>query len=402
MKPLNCTPPGVIAIVALVAATVLGSPTGCARKKAERMPQPAVPVTAGVAVTKDVPVTLGVIGTVEAFNTVSVTARVSGELLQVSFKEGQDVDKGALLFQIDPAPYQADLDQAQGNLVRDQAKQVEAEADLARYADLVKKDYVTKEDYDAIVATAAAAKATVEADRAAVESARLNLEYCTIRAPIAGRTGNLLVKQGNMITANSSNPLVTINQIVPIYVSFTIPEDQLPDVRRYSQKGPLDVHAHLPSGSTAAYRGKLTFINNAVDERTGTILLKATFSNENRALWPGQFVQVDLVLTKRLGATVIPSAAVQTSQQGDYVYVIKPDDTAELRSVVQGEKLADEVVIEKGVAAGERVVTDGQLRLVPGAKVEIKTGLTPAGPGGAPRASSQDTQKGRPLETGHR
>jgi multidrug efflux system membrane fusion protein len=393
MSP-NGTSPRLIPLAVLLAAAIVWS-GGCATEKNQRKGPPVVPVMAEKAVSMDVPVKLNAIGTVDAFNTVSVTARVSGQLLQVGFSEGQDVEQGDLLFQIDPAPYQATLQEAQANLDRDKAKQANAEADLARYTDLVKKDYVTREEYDSIVSTAAAAKATVQADEAAVQSARLNLDYCTIRAPIAGRTGNLLVKQGNLITANGGSPLVTINQVVPVYVNFTISEEQLTDVRRYAQRGTLAVQAYLPSDSANVYNGKLTFINNEVDMRTGTILLKATFPNGNRALWPGQFVQVGLILTKQRQAIVVPMAAVQASQQGDYIYVIRPDSTADLRPVVQGTRLDDKVVITSGVQAGERVVTDGQLRLMPGAKVMIKSALVPAGPGAAPAAGGDSRGKAK-------
>jgi multidrug efflux system membrane fusion protein len=377
-----------MALAALLAAAIALS-GGCAGRSNQHKGPPAVPVMVQEAVSMDVPVKLNTIGTVAAYNTVSVTARVSGQLLQAGFSEGQDVEKGALLLQIDPAPYEATLQQAQANLERDKAKQDNAEADLARYTDLVKKDYVTKEEYDSIVSTAAAAKATVAADEAAVQSARLDLDYCTIRAPIAGRTGNLLVKQGNLITANGGSPLVTINQIVPVYVNFTITEEQLTGVRRYAQRGTLPVQAYLPSDSANVYEGKLTFIDNTVDQQTGTILLKATFPNGNRALWPGQFVQVGLVLTKQSKATVVPAAAVQASQQGDYIYVVRPDSTADLRAVVQGTKLDDKVVITSGVQAGERVVTDGQLKLMPGVKVMIKSTLVPEGPKAAPAAGGR-------------
>jgi multidrug efflux system membrane fusion protein len=386
MKPLHGTSHVAAAlVVALAAASALSG--GCAGGKDKRTGLLPVPVLTADAVSMDVPLEIGAIGRVEAYNTISVTARVGGQLLEVGFREGQDVGPGDILFQIDPGPYRAALDQAQANLERDRAMMANADADLARYADLVRKDYVTQQQYDSFVSAAAQAKATVQADEAVVQSARLNLEYCTIRSPIAGRTGNLLVKRGNLVAANGPSPLVTINQIVPIYVSFAIPESQLADVRRYSRQGTLAAQAYVPPDSVHAYGGKLTFIDNAVDQGTGTILLKATFPNESRALWPGQFVRVNLVLTKLRNATVVPSAAVQTSQQGEYVYVLASDDTAELRSVVQGPRFGDLVVIEKGVETGERVVTDGQLRLTPGAKTTIKTGLAPAGPGAAQGAA---------------
>jgi membrane fusion protein, multidrug efflux system len=376
-------------LVVISAAAIAIVAAGCSSEKSQRGGPPAVPVLAGDALTADVPVIVRTIGTVEPLNSVSVTSRVSGQILRVGFREGQDVQAGAVLFEIDPAQYQAALDQAEANLERDQAKLTSAEADVVRYTDLFKGGYVTQQEYDSVVATGAAAKATVAADRAAVTSARLALDYCTVRAPIAGRTGNLLVKQGNMVAAASGATLVTINQIAPIYVRFSLPEQRLAEVLRYSQAGALAVEASLPVDSAGVYEGELTFIDNTVDAATGTVLLKATFPNEAHALWPGQFVQVALVLTTLKGVTVIPASAVQTSQQGDYVYVIKPDGTAEQRSVVQGEKMDDTVVILKGVASGEKVVTDGQLRLTPGAKIAIKSSLAPSGaaPGGAASGS---------------
>jgi multidrug efflux system membrane fusion protein len=369
----------------VVAAAAVMLFAGCSKDRSQRAGPPAVPVLADVAVSMDVPVKLGAIGTVEALNSVAVTAQASGRVLEVAFAEGQDVNEGYVLFQIDPAPYRAALDEARANLKRDQARLDNAEADVARYTDLVEKDYVTKQEYDLVVSTAASAKATVEADEAAVQSDSVDLDHCTIRAPIAGRTGNLLVKRGNVVGAGSQAAMVTINQIAPIYVRFAIPEQQLPDVRRYSDQGPLSVQAFLPSDTSRVYTGKLTFIDNTVDAETGTVLLKATFPNEDRALWPGQFVQVELVLAIQANATVVPSVAVQMSQQGEYIYVIRADDTAEQRPVVRGAKLDDKVVITSGVEAGERVVTDGQLRLTPGAKVAIKSGLAPSGPGAAGR-----------------
>ncbi len=375
------------AVFALVVAVAIALSAGCGKENAERSAPPGVPVMVEDAVTMDVPVRLRAIGTAEAFSTVSITARVTGQLMQVGFSEGQDVSKGDFLFQIDPALYQAALDQAQANLERDRARLASAEADAARFTELAKGGYVTQQEYDQVASTASAAKATVRADEASVQGARLNLDYCAIRAPITGRTGSLLVKQGNLVTATGS-PLVTINQLVPIVVSFSIPEQRLSDVRRYLQQGTLAVQVSLPSDSVNVYRGKLTFMNNAVDKQTGMILLKATFPNDERALWPGQFVQVDLILTTLADVTVVPAAAVQSSQQGDYIYVVRPDGTAELRSVVPGTKLDDKVVIVKGVEAGEKVVTDGQLRLTPGAKVAIKSGLVPGGPQGAPGAGA--------------
>ena len=332
-------------------------------------PKPA-PVTVNIALKKDVPVVLKAIGTVEPHNTVAVRARIAGEIMQIAFKEGQDVSQGDLLFTIDPRPYQAALEGALANLDRDKARLKSAQEDVRRYAELVKKDYVTSQAYDQSVANADALKATVAADRAAVQSARVNLDYCTVRAPITGRTGNLLVKLGNVIKAEDQ-PVVTINQITPINVSFFVPEEYLADIRRYAADGTLDVEAAFPDQKMPNFKGALSFINNAVDGSTGTILLKATFPNPDKVLWPGQFVNVILTLATSRSAVVVPSQAVQRGQQGDYVFVVKADMSVESRSVKLGQRIDGETVIQKGVRAGEQVVTDGQLRLFPGAKVAL-------------------------------
>jgi membrane fusion protein, multidrug efflux system len=372
----------ILAAFVLIAAAILQS--GCAKKNGGPRVAQALPVMVTEAVSMDVPIELREIGAVEAYNTVSVTARVGGQLLKVGFREGDDVKEGAVLFRIDPRPFEAALIQAEANLDRDRATQRNAEADVARYASLVEKDYVTKQQYDLAVSTALETKATVKADSALVKSARLNLEYCTITAPISARTGNLLVKEGNLITANSPNPLVTLNQIVPIYVSFAIPEQYLADVRSSMAGKQLAVWAYLPSDSTKVYDGKLTFIDNTVDRTTGTILMKGTFPNINRALWPGQTVLVGLVLGKQLKATVVPKEAVQSSQDGNYVYVVAAGDSAQLRPVIKGAEFADKVVISKGVSPGERIVTDGQMMLTSGIKVNIRSSLVSDMSGGSP------------------
>ena len=351
--------------------------TACGHKQAGGYP-PA-PVVAATAVTKDVPLTVDAIGTVEPYNTVSIKAQVGGEIARVAFREGQDVKKGDVLFVIDQRPYQAALQAAKANLDRDKARLQSADLQAGRYAGLVKKDYVTQQQYDDSVANAGALKATVQADAAAVEQARLNLEYCTIRAPIAGRTGNLMVQLGNVIKANDAT-LVVLNQISPVYVSFSVPEKYLSEIRRQQDIKPRPVTASSPSGG-GVHEGTLTLVNNTVDQATGTILLKATFPNTDRALWPGTFVNVALRLSTSRGAVVIPSQAVQRGQQGEYVFVLKPDMTVESRNVVTGQELNGDVVIEKGVHAGERVVTDGQLRLYPGAKATITTKAAQTGEG---------------------
>ncbi|HUI93565.1 MAG TPA: efflux RND transporter periplasmic adaptor subunit [Chitinivibrionales bacterium] len=357
---------------AAIAAVALSS---CMKKDPSGFRAGPVPVLAAAAQSRTMPLVLREIGSVEAINSVAITSRVGGQLVHVAFKEGQNVKKNDVLFRIDPGPYEAALRQAAASLSRDSAAMVNAESEEARYKGLVAKDFVTKEQYDAAVSTAAESRAMVEADRASVKNARLNLGYCTIVSPISGRTGNLLVTQGNLVTANGASPLVTVNQIAPIYVRFSVPEANLEEVRRDARAAPLAVRASLPNDSTAVPAGTLTFIDNAVDQATGTVLLKATFPNENRALWPGQFVNVSLVLGNRANAVVVPSSAVQTGQQGQFVFVIMAGDTAQVRPVTAGVADSDMTVIEKGVSLGERVVTDGVMMLKQGSKVTVKTGL---------------------------
>jgi multidrug efflux system membrane fusion protein len=350
----------------------------CSAEAEKEKPSPAVPVTFSVAVTKNVPVIIKAIGTVEPYNLVSIRSQVTGEITGIYFRQGQEVSQGDLLFTIDPRPYQAALDEALANLARDKATLKSAEDDVSRYRELIRKDYVTSQQYDQVVANAEALKATVKADQAAVENARINLGYCTVRSPISGRTGDVLVQPGNVIKANDL-PVVIINQITPVYVSFSVPEKYLSDIRRHFAKGALGVEASSPSQGAGSYRGKLSFINNTVDPSTGTILMKATFRNYEKALWPGQFVDITLALAVSENAVVIPSQAVQEGQQGDYVFVIKPDMTVESRSVQVGQRIDEDTVIRKGVSANEKVVTDGQLRLFPGARVKITNTQKEAG-----------------------
>jgi multidrug efflux system membrane fusion protein len=331
-----------------------------------------VPVTVGTAILKSVPVQLQAIGRVEAYSTVSLKSRLDGQLTRVHFQEGQEVRKGDLLFTIDPRPLEVALMRAQAELDRDKALAEKADTDLRRYADLVRKDYVSKQQYDEIRASADALKATVAADKASVENARLQLSYCFIRAPFTGITGNLLVDQGSMIKANADTGMVDIVQIQPIYVSFSVPEQNLPSIKKHMAAERLRVEAAIPGEEGTPELGILTFLDNQVNSQTGTILLKGTFANKDRRLWPGQFVNAVLTLTTRPHAVVIPSRAVQAGQDGEYVFVVKPDLTVESRPVVVGITLAGEVVIDKGLEPGEQVVTDGQLRLAPGARVQIK------------------------------
>lgn len=353
----------------LVALFAVATSTACSKGK--QPPPKVVPVVAERADRKNIPLQLKTIGNVEAFNTVSIKALVGGEVEGVYFREGQEITKDSLLFKIDPAPYASALRQAEANLARDLAQAKNAEEQAKRYAILVQKDYVAKDQYDQLRANADTLAAVVDADRAAVENSRLQLSYCSIKSPINGRAGSVLVNVGNLIKANDL-ALTTINQIVPIYVAFSLPEQNLADVKKYSARGKLQVEAIIPGDEKQPVRGELTFIDNAVDRTTGTIKLKGTFKNLDRRLWPGQFVDVILTLTLERDRVIVPSQTVQTGQQGQYVYVIKDDMTVEFRVVMPGRTYQTWTIIDKGVAAGEKVVTDGQLRLVPGAKVEIK------------------------------
>ncbi|HZE88311.1 MAG TPA: efflux RND transporter periplasmic adaptor subunit [Verrucomicrobiae bacterium] len=336
----------------------------------------AVPVLAGSVVRKDVPVEIREIGTVQAYATVGIRAQVSGLLTRVHFREGEDVKAGDLLFALDPRPYETALASARAALDRDTALRDNSRQEEERYAGLAKKEYVNQDEYDRIRAAAAALAATVAADEAAVKKATLDLEYCTIRAPIAGRTGQLMVNGGNVIKANSDDPLVVINQLEPIYVAFSVPEPSLSLVKERFAASPLPVTAAPSPQGRAPIPGRLTFLDNAVDRSTGTFRLKATFENRDRALWPGQYVDVSLAVATQPGALVIPTQAIQTGQQGPYVFVVKGDATVELRTVGRGAAVGAETIVTKGLSEGETVVTDGQLRLVPGSRVKVQAGLS--------------------------
>lgn len=340
--------------------------------------RPPVPVTTAPVVRQTMPVTLRAIGNVEAIETVAVKARIGGELLRIGFAEGDSVRRGDLLFVIDPRPYEAALAQAEALLARDRALLAKAQTDIARYADLVKEDYVTKEQYDQIKADAAALEAAVAADAAAVQTARLNLDYCTISAPVSGRTGNLGVKVGNLVKANDEAAMVTINQVSPIYVSFSVPAQHLPAVLAHRSAG-IVVLAASPDEAGGPERGELSFVDNAVDTTTSTILLKATFANRDEGLWPGQFVDVTMILGEEPDRVVCPAAAVQTGQQGHYVFVVTGEQTVEMRIVEVDRMDEHDAVIASGLSGGETVVTDGQLRLVPGAAVELTQRPQPGG-----------------------
>jgi multidrug efflux system membrane fusion protein len=332
------------------------------------------PVSAAPVLQKDMPLEIASVGRVEAISMVSVKAQVGGEIMGVYFKEGQSVRKGDRLLTIDPRPYEIAQKQAESLLEKDRALLRNAQADVARYADLVQKDYVTKQQYDTLLANRDVLAAAIKADEASVANARLQLEYSTIRSPIDGRTGSLMIDSGNIIKANDTVAAVVIYQTTPIYVTFSVPEQHLPRIKEFMAKEPLKTLAIPAANGLPPVPGVLTFIDNAIDQATGAITLKATFDNRDGALWPGQFLNVRLTLTTEKAAVVVPSQAVQTGQAGQYVYVIKDDMTAEMRPVKVGRSQGEESVISEGLKPGERVVTDGQLRLAPGMRVEIKTG----------------------------
>ena len=337
-------------------------------------PQPAgAPVRVATVASRTMPVELQAIGNVEAISTVSIKAQISGQLMRVHFKEGDFVKKGQLLFTIDRAPFEAALRQAEGTLARDEAQALNSKLDAERYQGLGKQGVASRQQVDAAAAAANAMAATVAADKAAVETAKINLEYTSIYSPMNGRTGSVGVKEGNLVKANDVPILVTINQIEPIYVGFAIPEQQLAELKQYSNTKSLKVDA-APQGSSQHFQGRLTFIDNSVDLTTGTIKLKATFDNAAHVLWPGQFADVKLTLKSQPNAVVVPTAALQTSQNGTYVYVVNQDLTAQPQPVKVGWNVGEDTVIASGLQPGQRVVTDGQLRLTPGAKVDIKSG----------------------------
>src|SRR5438445_7237287 len=363
---------------ALTSALLLA--LGCGRRSAGGSPR--VPVTIAHAAQRAVPFELLATGTVEPRQTVEVQAQVTGVLTQVTFHEGDEVAAGQVLFQIDPRPFQAALEQAKGMLARDQAQAANARLEADRYAELVKQDYVTKQDYDEKRATADALAATVRADSAGVANAQLNLDWATVRAPISGRTGRLLVREGNLVRANSTDPLVVINQIHPILVRFAVPEQNLADIQRY-RPNRLPVLVSPSKQDTAFSAGALTFVDNSVDTATGTVLLKAEFANRDNALWPGEFLNVQLQLYVEDSALVVPAQAVMTGQQGTYLFAVNQDGTARSQAVTVERTAGQYAVLTRGagVQVGEQIVTDGQLRLTAGAAVEVKGGGT-SGAGG--------------------
>jgi multidrug efflux system membrane fusion protein len=349
-----------------------GAGGGAGQRQGGGRAREAVPVVVVTAVQKAVPLQLRAVGNVEAYAIVSVKSQVTGVLNQAHFKEGQDVKKGQLLFTIDPRPFEAALKQAEANLARDTAQVRNLREQVRRYAELVDKQYVSREQYDQIKANADAAEAVVDADKAAVENAKVQLSYCYIYSPVNGRVGSLLVYEGNLVRVNDGSPLVVINQINPINVSFAVPEQHLADLKRHMAGGKLHVAATFQSDENRPEQGILAFVDNAVDRSTGTIKLKAEFTNSERRLWPGQFVNVALTLATQSDAVVVPSEAIQVGPEGQQVFVVKEDQRVEMRPVTVGRTQEGLAIVAKGLKPGEIVVREGQFLLGPGSRVEIK------------------------------
>ncbi len=342
----------------------------------------AVPVTVAAAVKQDLPVYLSGLGTVTAFNTVSLRSRVDGQLVQVNFREGQQVKKGELLALIDPRPYEVQLSQAQANLFRDQAQLRDARLNYQRFSDLLKQSgAVSQQQVDTQRATADQMEGAVRADEAAIDNAKLQIDYCHITAPVDGRIGLRLVDVGNIVHANDQNAMLVITQLQPISVIFTLPEDSLPTVAKHMRQGTLEADAYDRDNETKLAAGKLLTIDNQIDQQTGTGRLKATFDNRDGVLWPNQFVNIRLLLDVRKNSILIPSAAVQRGPQGTFVFVIKPDKTAEIRPITIALAEGNQTAIGNGIQPGESVVTDGQDKLQNGALVE------PRGPSRSPNGN---------------
>ncbi len=350
----------------------IGSGQGQGRAGGRSRGDAAVPVVVATAVQKAVPIQILAVGNVEAYATVSIKSQVTGVLQKAHFREGQDVKVGQLLFTIDARPLEAALKQAEAALARDTAQVKNLREQVRRYAELVEKQYVSREQYDQIKTNADAAEAVVDADKAAVENAKVQLSYCYIYSPINGRVGSLLINEGNLVRLNDGSPLVVINQINPIYVTFAVPEQHLADLKRYSASGALRTQASFDSDESRPEQGKLDFIDNAVDRSTGTVKLKAVFANSERRLWPGQFVNVAVTLMTQSDVVVIPSEAVQVGQDGQHVFVVKPDKRVEMRPVTLDRTNEGAAIISKGLSAGEQVVREGQFLLGPGTRVEVK------------------------------
>ena len=345
----------------------------CGKKQESGFERPPAAVAVVQAVSQDVPVYIDAVGKISAREVVSIQPQVSGRVAQLHFTDGADVRAGQLLFTIDPRPYQALVDQAEANLNQAEAALGLAQASFARVENVSDPRAVSRQDFDTKKSALAAARAQLQHNRAALESARLNLEYCSIRSPIDGRAGQRSVDAGNVVSANSGSLLV-IQRLDPVYSDFTVSETELSAVQRQMAQGSLRVEVRLPDDPAEPREGKLSFIDNAVQDGTGTIKLRATLGNRDRRFWPGRFAKVRLILATRRDAVMVPAEASQDSAKGPFVYVIKSDSTAELRPVKLGQRHDEKIVIEAGVKAGERIVVSGQMAVMPGGKVRIAEG----------------------------
>jgi membrane fusion protein, multidrug efflux system len=358
-------------VLAAVAVWRLALDTGVPHAKAQAAPL-TVPVTPGVVSASNMPVYLQGIGTVQAFNTVTVKTRVDGPIVKVAFTEGEEVKQGDVLFQIDPRTYEATLEQALAARAKDQAHLQTAQADLARYASLVPSGFQTRQSYDDQRGLVSQLQAAIKGDQAQIDSAQLNLNFTEIRSPIDGRTGARLVDVGNLMQTSANTPLVMITQIKPIFVTFTLPQNTLDEIRQYQTQAPLDVTAVASDGKTELAQGKLSLIDNNINQATGSILLKATFPNQDERLWPGEFVNARVTLRMRQQVATVPSQTVQQGPDGDYVYVIAQDDTVTRRPVTVADVQGGVAVVTHGLKPGERVVVGGQYRLTEGARVTLR------------------------------
>jgi multidrug efflux system membrane fusion protein len=357
--------------VILLCSLVFSTCLSCTAKKEKPKSKAPVPVKIAQALKKDVPVQVKAIGNIEAYSTVDIKSQVSGQIARIHFPEGGDVEKVALLVSIDPEPFQSTVNQLEANLAKDQALAKFAREQANRYEGLLKDGIVTRDQYDLLLSNTESLAAVVTADRSALKNAKIQLGYCSIRSPISGRTGTIALQSGNLVKANDL-PIVTVNQITPIYVTFSLPEKRLAELKRGMAAGLMKIEAGIPGEQGSMETGTISFLDNTVNPATGTIKLKGVFNNKSRKLWPGQFTDVLITLSSRKDAVVVPTQAIQTSQQGEFVFVVKPDNSVEMRQITSAAVTGDETVVEKGLTAGETVVVDGQLRLTPGATVESK------------------------------
>ena len=371
----------ILAPAALASLGVLAS--GCTKQQAAPQPRAAIPVVVGTVKIKAMPVEVIAVGHVEPVSTVSIEAQVPGQLLDVHFKEGDFVRKGQLLLTLDPRPYEAALSQAKAALARDKATAVNNRLQAQRYAKLLAEGIVPPSQVESFTSAADASDAVVNADEAAIKTAELNLEYCTIYSPLDGRTGALMLKPGNLVKV-ADVPIVVINQVNPIYVNFGIPQQFWPEIKKYMAQGTLRAKATVPKDSGAAEEGSVAFVDNAIDPSTGNIHLRAAFTNSQNRLWPGLYVNIVLTLSEQAGAIVVPAQAVLQGNMGSFVYVVRPDKRVEPRTIVPIRTIQGETVIEKGLQSGETIVTDGQARLEPNARVEIKSSTSETAPADPP------------------